>query len=130
MPTPQYPDTTPIDSRWCWVTPVPSSWTALDPATRSARVMAVLTAASATWNGGPTEVSFGEYQGEPAIYTNADADPSALFDGMAEPPPTPAEDARAEAMGRLQAYKDGTYEGDQSALLMDVATLLLPEPAP
>lgn len=127
MPKPIYDDSIPADSRWCWVATVPESWRSVDPTVISSRVMAVLNDALIGWNGSPAEISFGQYQGEPAIFFNADDDPSGLFVKMVEPPPTVAETEVAEATARLQSVKAGTYAGTRDALIDDLVTVMFPE---
>lgn len=127
MPIPEYASNTPMDSRWRWVTPVPDSWLTIDPPAVASRVMAVLDAALIGWRGGRADVSFGTYAGKPAIYVNADDDPSDLFSRMAEPPEPVANRAIADATARLQAFKSGTYTGARDDLIDDLVTVVLTE---
>lgn len=127
MPKPTYADNTPVDSRWCWVTPVPESWTSIDPPEIASRVIAVLDAALIGWKESHAEISVGTYENQPAIYFNADDDPSDLFSRMAEPPEPVANRAIADATARLQAFKSGTYTGARDDLIDDLVTVVLTE---
>lgn len=126
MPIPEYPESTPPDSRWCWYTVVEETWRAIDPTLLSQRVQAVLAANNILWNEERPDVAIGVANDPPVIYFNADVDPSPLFEGLAEPPPTSAESAAEQARTRLLSFRDGTYAGDTVVILRDLVTVLYP----